>query len=108
MMVWYMTVFPTVRKLAETRGCRGVFLFEDTCLLADGVDYRKVALEVDGCVAGVFGYGGYERKEDKIRWHGVKGLFLTPEWCERQKLFLKGLFLSPSLSSFDRPRVVSC
>ena len=57
-----MTVFPTVRKLAETRGCRGVFLFEDTCLLAEGVGYRMVEQEVHCCAAGVFGYGGYERK----------------------------------------------
>ena len=54
MMAWYMTVFPTVLKLVETRGCRGVILFEDTCLLAEGVDYRMVAQELEVCVAGVF------------------------------------------------------
>ena len=94
MMVWYMTVFPTVRKLAETRGCRGVFLFEDTCLLAEGVDYRRLALGVDGCVAGVFGYGGYERKRDNIRWHGAKGLHLTPEWCEPQQIMFENMHVS--------------
>ena len=60
MMRWYTTVFPTVRCLAEKHGCRGVFLFEDTCLFAKGVDYTTVARELRGCDAGVFAYGSYK------------------------------------------------
>ena len=93
LVVWYMTVFPAVRMLAQ-RGCRKVFLFEDTCLFADGVDYRKVKQEVEGCGAGVFGYGGHEQKHQTFRWHGVKALFLTPAWCERQAIIFENLHVS--------------
>ena len=96
MMLWYVTVFPTVRRLAETSGYRGVFLFEDTCLLAEGVNYTRVASEVRGCDAGVFAYGSYEQKEEgAIKWFGVKGLYLTPEWCERQQIFLENIHHLP-------------
>ena len=94
MMIWFLVVFPTVHMLAEKCGCRGVFLFEDTCLLAQGVDYPRVAQEVRDCVAGVFGYGGYEPKRDKVRWHGTKGLYLTPPWCEKQKIIFENLHVS--------------
>ena len=95
MILWYMTVFPTVRCLAEKHGCRGVFLFEDTCLLAEGVCYTRVANEVRDCDAGVFAYGSYkELEEGAIKWHGVKGLYLTPEWCERQQVIFENMHVS--------------
>ena len=75
--------------LAETYGCLRVFLFEDACLLAEGVNCKAVAQEVYGCLAGVFGYGHYsELNGGEIRWSG------TPEWCERQQIVFEKLLVS--------------
>ena len=49
-----------------------------------------------GCDAGVFAYGSYERiqEEGTIKWHGVKGLYLTEKWCERQQIIFENIPVS--------------
>ena len=46
MTLWKTTAFPTVWMLADRNKVDGVFLFEDTCLLAAGVTYSLVEREV--------------------------------------------------------------
>ena len=82
MILYYTTVLPTVRKLATEQGVRGVFLFEDTCILTQGAYFSHVLAEVESCSAGIFGYGNYEKRAARVDWHGTKGLFVTPAWCE--------------------------
>ena len=62
---------------------------EDTVLLPPDVTYEIVAREIHerDAPAGVWGYGNYWTKQnaDGTRshgWHGTKGLWMTPAWCE--------------------------
>ena len=69
---------------------------EDTVLLRPDVTYTDIAEEVgrSGAPAGVWGYGDrWERKDDegnvKIGWFGLKGVWMTPAWCEEMSVILQ-------------------
>ena len=68
-----------------------MLLFEDTCILTEGVSYEDVLSVIRGCAAGVFGYGHHANHGGKISWHGTKGLFMTPYWCERMAITFQNM-----------------
>ena len=62
---------------------------EDTVLFRQDVTYSEVAREIRQrkAPAGVWGYGKYLEKADsqgntRRGWSGMKGLWMTPAWCE--------------------------
>ena len=75
MIVFYTTILPTVRRITATRKLNGVFVFEDTCILTAGVTYSVVQARLQGCKAGVFGYGDYRKSGSRVNWFGTKGIF---------------------------------
>jgi hypothetical protein len=60
MIIYYTTVLPAVRRLAEEEGIDGVYIIEDSCILAPNVTYAQVDKETEGCEAGIFGYAHHE------------------------------------------------
>ena len=60
MIMYYTTVLPAVRRLAEEEKIDGVYIIEDSCILAPNVTYVQVAKETEGCEAGIFGYAHHE------------------------------------------------
>jgi hypothetical protein len=65
MIIYYTAVLPAVRMLAAEEGIDGVYLIEDSCILAPNVTYAHIAREVAGCCAGIFGYAHHEKKDKK-------------------------------------------
>ena len=60
-------------------------VFEDTCILCPEQDYSTVCETIGEGRAGVFAYGNKKARN----WHGTKGLYMTPEWCEDMSTILK-------------------
>ena len=89
MVIWFTTAPPAVKAVCDRTGCTGVLVMEDTFPLRPDVAYAAVAAEVKKACAGVFGYGNRWRKEDgRGGWHGVKGVFMTPDWCEEMSFIM--------------------
>ena len=62
MIIYCTTVLPAIRRLAKEEGIDGVYIFEDSCILASRITYKQVAQETEGCEAGIFGYAHHEKK----------------------------------------------
>lgn len=91
MHIYFTTLFDAVTLLCEDHGCEGVSVMEDTCLLRPDVDCERVAREVRGHAAGVLAYGNRRWQDGKFRWHGTKGVYMTPEWCAQMWIVLANL-----------------
>ena len=96
MTIWYTTVLDAVRKVCQATGSPGALVMEDTILLRPDVTYETVAAEVQRreAPAGVFGYGNKWQnntpKGDVVSgWFGVKGVWMTPAWCEEMSHILQ-------------------
>ena len=96
MALWRMTVLPAVLKVCETYNYAGAMVVEDTVLLRQDVTYSDVAAEIRQrrAPAGVWGYGHRLDKQDSkgklySGWHGIKGLFMTAEWCKEIAVMLE-------------------
>jgi len=51
MIIYYTTVLPAIHGLAKEEGIDGVYIFEDSCILASRITYKQVAQETEGCEA---------------------------------------------------------
>ena len=98
MMFWYTTVVPCLQKLDTEENVGRAFVVEDTCICAPGVDFRVVEGETRGIPAGVFGYGGYEEKDNGLpSWFGSKGFCVYREWWQEMSIVLSNSQLSSTL-----------
>jgi hypothetical protein len=88
MIIYYTTVLPAIHVLAKEEGIDGVYIFEDSCILASKVTYKHIAQETEGCEAGIFGYAHHEKKQKEV-WFGTKGMYLSTRWCEKLSIILK-------------------
>ena len=93
MTLWRRTVLPAVLQLCDKYNYTGAMVVEDTVLLRQDVTYDDVASEIQqrNAPAGVWGYGNYWKKQNadgtwSHGWHGTKGLWMTPAWCEEISL----------------------
>jgi hypothetical protein len=66
MIIYYTTVLPAIHVLAKEEGIDGVYIFEDSCILASKVTYKHIVQKTEGCEAGIFGYAHYEKKITKF------------------------------------------
>ena len=90
MCLWRTTVLPAVQRVCTDCTCTGVMVVEDTVLLRPDVTYEDVAAEIteSQARAGVWGYGSKweinnaDGTSAGFGWAGVKGLWMTPAWCE--------------------------
>ena len=96
MALWRTTVLPAVLQVCETYNYAGAMVVEDTVLLRQDVTYSDVAAEIRQrrAPAGVWGYGHRLDKQDSkgklySGWHGIKGLFMTAEWCKEIAVMLE-------------------
>ena len=96
MTIWYTTVLDAVRRVCAATGWPGALVMEDTILLRPDVSYETVVAEVHRrkAPAGVFGYGNKLQKRNPqgylvIGWFGVKGVWMTPAWCEKMICILQ-------------------
>ena len=85
---------PGCAAVMRSVGCRGVFLFEGTCILTPDVDYERFCTEVENCDAGVFCYGHYALKRKGPAWFCVKRVDMIPNWCARQEIIFENLHVS--------------
>ena len=88
MIMYYTTVLPAVRRLAEEEKIDGVYIIEDSCILAPNVTYVQVAKETEGCEAGIFGYAHHEKNKQDV-WFGTKGMYFSTLWCEQLQIILQ-------------------
>ena len=93
MALWRTIVLPAVSEVCDTYDYTGAMVVEDTVLLRPDVTYGIVAREIykRNAPAGVWGYGKYWEKQNadgtwSHGWHGTKGLWMTPAWCEEISL----------------------
>ena len=57
MTVWFTTVLPALLWMAKAGLAQIFYVFEDTALLAPGVNYNDVTRSTQDVEAGIFGYG---------------------------------------------------
>ena len=96
MTIWYTTVLDAVSRVrAETRR-PGALVMDDTILLRPDVSYETVVAEVHqrNAPAGVSGYCDQWQKQNLQGelvggWFGVKGVWMTPAWCEEMSCILQ-------------------
>jgi hypothetical protein len=88
MIIYYTTVLPAVHILATEEGLDGVYVIEDSCIVAPNVTYAHIAREVAGCCAGIFGHAHHEKK-DKKDWN-IEG----PRVISRNSVISQGHYLT--------------
>ena len=66
----------------------GVMVMDDTCILMPEVYCGEVRREVETCRAGVFGYGKRWADQSGAGWHGTKGVYMIPHWCQEMSIIL--------------------
>ncbi len=69
-MNWLTTIITSVHELVQERGLKGVYVFDDTCVLCRSVDHEAVRAVAEDTAAAVLAYGKYEVKKKNI-YHGM-------------------------------------